>query len=928
MEWNEKTLEFLSQRFLDTLSPNPEARRDAERLLFVAAKQSNYGLAVLRLIAEPSIDEQTRQAAAFNFKNHICSRWLPCAADSGISPIRDSEKEQINTLIFPLTLSSSRLIQTHLNEALAIISALAGHYASVNGILRVANTIFNNFRHHQEGFLEIFAPLLQELFLKTDSLINCSAGGSAAMLTPLLESQSLCCRIFFYLNFQELPEFFKDHMNEWMGVFNKCLSCNYPSLESTADGLELVDDLRSAVCDNINLYMDKYEEEFQRFVEGFALAVCTLLREVSKSPIRDQLATRAINFLTTVSTTSAHHALFAVAGDNGISDICQSSVIPNLSLREKDKQLFEMDFMEFIRRDMDGNTRRRIACELLKGLATYYKPQVTQVVSHEIHKLLSSFATNPAAQWKDKDCAIYLVLSLATNKKGAFFANFIIPELQSPDVNSYPMLKAGSLKFLTMFRSHLPKPFAMQLFPELVRFLQAESKVVHSYAAMYIEKLLLLKDEGGRSRYVGSDISPFLLQLMTSLFDALNLSESEENQYIIKCIMRVLGVAEITREVVDLCLGGLTTVFSRNPKNPTFNHYIFESVAVLVRRACERDISLITEFDSSLFPRLKMILADDVREFIPYAFQLLAQLVELNIQPISPDYMEMFLLLIAPNPTNSWRSSHEVPALVRLLQAFLQKAPHEVTQKNLLGQVLGVFDKLVKTPSTVEQGCYVLNTVIEYMEYGVIAPYMTFVWSSLFTHLEQKKSVKLQKCLVMFISLFLVKHGPANLVETMNAVQRNIFIAIVDRFWIPDLKLIMGTMEVKLTAVAATRLICETPALLDPAASKLWGGMVNSIVTLVSRPEQERAIDEPEMPEISENVGYTAATFVNLYNVGRREVDPLQDITDPKQLFVTSLAMLSASHPGRYPWVIRYNLEKANQDALIKLCTAYNCAIV
>ncbi|CAN6993586.1 unnamed protein product [Brassica oleracea var. botrytis] len=634
------------------------------------------------------------------------------------------------------------------------------------------------------------------------------------MLTPLFESQSLCCRIFFSFNFQELPEFFKDHMNEWMGVFNKCLSCNYPSLESTADGLELVDDLRSAVCDNINLYMDKYEEKFQRFVEGFALAVCTLLREVSKSPIRDQLATRAINFLTTVSTTSAHHALFAVAGDNGIRDICQSIVIPNLSLREKDKQLFKMDFMEFIRRDMDGNTRRRIACELLKGLATNYKPQVTQVVSHEIHKLLSSFATNPAAQWKDKDCAIYLVLVRMCLQiffdVQSFFANFIIPELQSPDVNSYPMLKAGSLKFLTMFRSHLPKSFAMQLFPELVRFLQAESKVVHSYAAMCIEKLLLLKDEGGRSRYVGSDISPFLLQLMTSLFDALNLSESEENQYIIKCIMRVLGVAEITREVVDLCLGGLTTVLSqvvRNPKNPTFNHYIFESVAVLVRRACERDISLITEFDSSLFPRLKMILADDVREFIPYAFQLLAQLVELNIQPISPDYMEMFLLLLAPSP-NSW-SSHEVPALVRLLQAFLQKAPqNEVTQKNLLGQVLGMFDKLVKTPSTVEQGCYVLNTVIEYMEYGVIAPYMTFVWSSLFTHLEQKKSVKLQKCLVIFISLFLVKHGPANLVDTMNAVQRNIFIAIVDRFWIPDLKLIMGTMEVKLTAVAATRLIC------------------------------------------------------------------------------------------------------------------------
>ncbi|CAN7038713.1 unnamed protein product [Brassica rapa subsp. trilocularis] len=348
-------------------------------------------------------------------------------------------------------------------------------------------------------------------------------------------------------------------------------------------------------------------------------------------------------------------------------------------------------------------------------------------------------------------------------------------------------------------------PFAMQL------FLGAESNVVHSYAAICIEKLLLLKDEGGRSSQV--------------------------------------------------------------VRNPTFNHYIFESVAVLVRRACECDISLITEFDSSLFPRLKMILADDVREFIPYAFQLLAQLVELNIQPISPDYMEMFLLLLAPNP-NWWR--------------ILQKAPHEVTQKNLLG----VFDKLVKTPSTVEQGCYVLNTVIEYMEYGVIAPYMTFVWSSLFTNLQQKKSVELQKCLVIFISLFLVKHGPANLVDTMNAVQRNIFIAILPR----------QDSYVRLQPFSIQQLL----------------------MSLVSRPEQERAIDEPEMPEISDNT----ATFVNLYNVGRRQVDPLEDITDPKQFFVTSLAMLSASHPGRYPWVIRYNLEKANQDALIKLCTAYNCAIV
>ncbi|KAF8106941.1 hypothetical protein N665_0129s0011 [Sinapis alba] len=971
MEWNPETLQNLSQCFLHTLSPIPEPRRAAERSLSEAADLPNYGLAVLRLVAEPSVEEQTRHAAAVNFKNHLRSRWLP-SADSGISPIIASEKEQIKTLIVSLMLSSSPRIQSQLSEALAVIgkhdfprhwpallpelisslhkAALAGDYASVNGILGTANSIFKNFRHQyrtDELFLdikyclEIFAPPLQEIFIKTDSLIDSavSSGGSAANLKPLFESQKLCCRIFFSLNFQDLPEFFEDHMKEWMGVFKKCLSSNYPALENTADGLTLVDDLRAAVCENINLYMEKYEEEFQGFLKDFASAVWTLLRDVSKSPSRDQLATTAIKFLTTVST-SAHHALFA--GENVIKEICQSIVIPNVSLREEDEELFEMNYIEFIRRDMEGSdvdTRRRIACELLKGLATNYKGQVTEVVSHEIQKLLSSFSTNPAVQWKDKDCAIYLVVSLATKKAGgasvstdlidvqSFFANIILPELQSQDVNSFPMLKAGSLKFLTMFRSHLPKPFAMQLFPELVRFLKAESNVVHSYAASCIEKLLLVKDEGGRSRYVAGDISPFLLQLMTNLFDALKFPESEENQYIMKCIMRVLGVAEISGEVAGPCIGGLTSVLSevcKNPKNPTFNHYIFESVAVLVRRACERDISLISAFETSLFPSLQMILANDIAEFLPYAFQLLAQLVELNRPPLSPNYMQIFLLLLSPE---SWKRSGNVPALVRLLQAFLQKAPHEVTQENRLSQVLGIFEKLVAAPSTDEQGFYVLNTVIEYLDYGAIAPYMTGVWSSLFTRLQNKKTLKFQKSLVVFMSLFLVKHGHAHLVDTMNTVQPNIFTTIVQQFWIPNLKLIMGSIEVKLTAVAATRLICETPALLNPAASKIWGAMLDSIVTLVSRPEQERAIDEPEMPEVLENVGYTAA-FVSLHNAGRREADPLPDIRDPKQFVVASLARLSAASPGRYPQIIGENLEKANQAALLQLCNAYNSRIV
>lgn len=970
MEWNPQTLQFLSQCFLHTLSPSPEPRRRAESSLSEAADRPNFGLAVLRLVAEPSVDDQTRQAAVVHLKNHLRTRWFPSPNTESNNSIPDSEKQQIKTLIVPLMLSSSPRIQSQLSESLSVIgkhdfpqswptllpeliSSLrqATDYSSINGILGTANTIFKKFRYQYKTnellldlkyCLDNFAAPLLEIFLKTSALIDAAVSSNApsSTLRPLIESQRLCCRIFYSLNFQELPEFFEDHMDEWMGEFKKCLTTSYPALEDGGgDGLAIVDELRAAVCENISLYMEKNEEEFQGYLNDFALGVWTLLGRVSILPSRDRLTITAIKFLTTVST-SVRHDLFA--GEGVIPQICQSIVIPNVRLRDEDDELFEMNYVEFIRRDMEGSdldTRRRIACELLKGIASNYKDQVTRVVSVQIQNMLASFAANPTANWKDKDCAIYLVVSLATKKAGgnsvstdlvdvqSFFGTVIVPELQNQDVNGFPMLKAGALKFFTMFRNQISKPVAIALVPHVVRFLGAESNVVHSYAASCIEKLLLVKDEGGRARYTSSDISPFLLVLMDNLFKALKFPESEENSYIMKCIMRVLGVADISPEIAGPCIIGLTSVLSevcKNPKNPIFNHYLFESVAVLVRRACEHDSSLISAFEASLFPSLQTILVNDVSEFFPYAFQLLAQLVELNRPPIPPSYMQIFELLLAPE---SWKKTANVPALVRLLQAFLQKAPHELNQEGRLTQVLGIFNMLVLSSSTDEQGFYVLNTVIENLGYDVIAPYMGHIWSSLFTRLQKNRTVKFTKSLVIFMSLFLIKHGTTNLIDSMNAVQHDIFLVIVEQFWIQNLKLITGAIELKLTSVASTKLICESRVLLDAAAVIHWGKMLDSIVTLLSRPEQDRVEEEPDVPDIGETVGYTAS-FVRLYNAGKKEEDPLKEIRDPKKYLVVSLASLCAGFPGRFPQIISENVDPVNQAALLQLCSTYNCSIV
>jgi exportin-2 (importin alpha re-exporter) len=382
MQYTQETLKTLSQCFMQTLAPNPEPRKQAESFLKQAADPAGDGMVIMQIVCEPSVDEQVRQAAAVNFKNHIKFRWETPDADAPTSvvSIQEPEKEQIKGAIVNLMLSTPPKIQSQLSEALAIMSqhdfprkwqtllpelvkslATATDYTVINGILQTANSIFKRFRYEfksNELFTDLkycldgFSAPLTEIFQKTGVIIAANPE-APAILKPALECQRLCCRIFYSLNFQDLPEFFEDHIAEWMQEFHKYLLYTNPLLvEKDPEKTSGVDDLKAAVCENINLYMEKNEQEFQPFLSQFATDVWGLLMTVSLAPSQDRLATTAIKFLTTVSK-SVHHKLFADPAT--LTQICESIVIPNVRIRDEDEELFEMNHVEYIRRDVEGS---------------------------------------------------------------------------------------------------------------------------------------------------------------------------------------------------------------------------------------------------------------------------------------------------------------------------------------------------------------------------------------------------------------------------------------------------------------------------------------------------------------------------------------------------------------------------------------------
>ena len=66
----------------------------------------------------------------------------------------------------------------------------------------------------------------------------------------------------------------------------------------------------------------------------------------------------------------------------------------------------------------------------------------------------------------------------------------VMPELTAASVDDLPILKADALKFLTLMRGQLSTQSVLSTFGSLANLLRADSNVVHSYAAVTIERLL------------------------------------------------------------------------------------------------------------------------------------------------------------------------------------------------------------------------------------------------------------------------------------------------------------------------------------------------------------------------------------------------------------------------------------------------------
>jgi exportin-2 (importin alpha re-exporter) len=366
----------------------------------------------------------------------------------------------------------------------------------------------------------------------------------------------------------------------------------------------------------------------------------------------------------------------------------------------------------------------------------------------------------------------------------------------------------------------------------------------------------------------------------------------------------ILPVTEVVLERITAALGRV----AENPRNPQYNHYMFESIAVLVKSVCTKEPNAILDFERFLFPPFQTVLKMDVSEFTPYVFQIFALLLE--FRPFELGLGESYEMLFQPMLTPAvWERKGNIPALIRLLRAYLGQASEKIVAMGSLYGILGLFQIMIASAATEQSGFELLSTVLLQVDATSLTPYVSEIFTILFLRLRHKKTPRFTRLLTQCFALYVGKLGSASFFDAVNAVQDGLALNILIGVWLPQVESDPpARLDAKIQLVGLTELVCNTPALFATEQTKqLWANALKAAVKLLASDTMQHSsvgLDVPDEIEISYDSAFSSLSFA------RRPVeDPFPEIKDPAAQFAQKLHALSTQYPGQLTPIISQGLD-------------------
>ncbi|KAJ8473968.1 hypothetical protein ONZ45_g16104 [Pleurotus djamor] len=830
-----------------------------------------------------------------------------------------------------------------------LVSSLSPTEYNINlGVLETAHSIFRQWRSQVRSdrlFSEInfvfdrfMTPFLQ-LFQQTANLLT-----TTTPTAVVAQCMVLLVEIFHDFTCQDLPPAIEDAHEQFFGpgkgLFHVFLGWEPVELKGDPDDTtpSIPSQVKTAILETAEMYVKIFPDQLLRSpsVQGFVSEVWSMVGSNKMPNIADDgLVSQSLRFISSAIRSGHYKETFS--SRDVISSLIEAVVVPNASLREHDIEQFEDDPLEFVRLDLslsstgaDLSTRRHAAADLLQALVSSgFETEATEIVGTVIGAGLQQYQSNKESNWRAKDTAIYLLAAVATrgstSKQGVtsvnalvdvvkFFSDHVFEDLQA-QTTVHPILQVDAIRFLLTFRNQLTKEQLLSVLPLLVRHLNSDNYVTYTYAAITIDRILFIK-QNGRLLFAQADIHDFAADLLGGLLSKIEGAGTPEkvaeNDHLMRCAMRVIVTARQTLtphfETILTRLVNILGTISKNPSNPMFDQYIFESISALMRFVVGGTPETLPKFEQTLFGPFTFILQQDIDQYIPYTFQIIAQMLELHTKDVPTEYRSLLPFLLTPA---IWMQKGSVPGLVKLLRAFLSRDAPQMAAQGQLASVLAVTQQRL-IPSKVNDvwGFELLQAVVRYTPNDQLMQFLKPVIMTLLTRMHQNKTDNFVYMFSYFILFSVAVNGglpPDHLIGTIESIQPGLWSQVFVNFILPQAPK-MAPKDRKVAAIGMTKILTEASMMFNPSNIQSWPLGFQALASLGSNPallstkdssSEEADIALTEVDYEEQTAGYQAA-YSRLASSETAPVDPVLYVHDPISFAGKALGTLWAQDNARF----------------------------
>ena len=840
-----------------SISPNPSEIKMAEERLTQAENQAagQLLLELLKLAFSTTEGVPVSQSAAIFCKNLLKRRWVKSDDESlQHTPLEESIKEQVRLVLVEATCGPSavplaRQVQAQVNAIISFIAELDFPNRWPNLLPSLVRTLQSSpsnelrlnaltclcsvFRKYKTSprsteilmELKYLLPLFQEVHLNLfTSVLPGIVANPSGTPKEVFAAMDQILEIFYSLNVVDIPEFYQDNINAWIGGFLEILrlSSNNKHLDEPGP----IETLKTLACENLALYADKYQEPFEPFVGPSVKAVWSLLVGLDLNEnCFDLLVSAGIRFLSSAANTRWSQSPFEE--QEALAQICEKLVLPNIQLRDADIELFSDNPDDYIRKDLqnaDAETRRRSAVDLVKALSKFYEEQVTGILIKYVQTLLAT-----SNNYRAKDACIQLVSAIAvkgeTRSHGVtqvnpkvdinqFFASQLVSELKQgasfAGNEEKSVILASALKFVILFRSQLDRQTLAEVAPVIMGLVSLKSaKVVQCYASHCLFLLMTLPAPGVA---ISGDLASCLDNCLSII-----AATGEQNEYLIKLVSKLATHVAPSNALVSKLMIMISN-FSNNPVNAVFTHFLFESLGAVVTGCIRTDANAVRD---ALVQPLCQLLDKNVMEYIPYSLQVLALLIE-----SSSTVSELFNHLL-PMMMNEqlWRNSSLVPGIVRIVSAYLYRADlYSSALTANLGNLAARFQLLLGSAKFESIAFELLNAVTTARNMPPMSPeFLQPILLAVLTKLHSKRTERLVR---MFgLSLACMVGNPQfsveQLVALLDKIQPCLSLQVIKDLWMTSVASLnfntLSGKQKKVYLVALAKLLASGVVQANPA---------------------------------------------------------------------------------------------------------------